>query len=93
MLGYNAYKLQPYNKNFARALEVQTTSGYIVKSHYYDILLKTYYEGRYILVCMCMIYMICLLKACVCCVAFMYACVYDVCTIYLKFMQIVCVCI
>lgn len=45
MLSYNLQKQEPYNETFGRALEVQTASGYIVHSRFYDRLINTLQEG------------------------------------------------
>lgn len=42
MLSYNLQRSEPYNDHFGRVLEVQTTSGYIVSSKFYDTLLSTW---------------------------------------------------
>ena len=42
MLSYNLQQSEPYNDRFGRALEVQTASGYIVSSKFYDTLLATW---------------------------------------------------
>jgi GR25 family glycosyltransferase involved in LPS biosynthesis len=45
MISYNLIKSEPYNEKFGRALEVQTTAGYIVHSKFYDTLIQTWEEG------------------------------------------------
>lgn len=40
MLSYNLVNSEPYNTGFGRVLEVQTTSGYVVSSKFYDSLLS-----------------------------------------------------
>lgn len=42
MMSYNLQREEPYNNRFGRALEVQTASGYIVSSKFYDALLSTW---------------------------------------------------
>lgn len=42
MLSYDIQKSEPYNDRFGRVLEVQSASGYIVSSKFYDTLLKTW---------------------------------------------------
>jgi hypothetical protein len=42
MLSYNLQRSEPYNERFGKVLEVQTTSGYIVNSRFYDTLLSTW---------------------------------------------------
>lgn len=42
MLSYNLNKSEPYNDRFGRVLDVQTASGYIVSSKFYDTLLSTW---------------------------------------------------
>ena len=50
LLSYNLLQSEPYNARFGRALDVQTASGYIVHSRFYDTLLATLEEG-YRLLC------------------------------------------
>lgn len=45
MLSYNLLRSEPYNDRFVRALEVQTASGYLVHSRFYDRLIATLEEG------------------------------------------------
>jgi hypothetical protein len=45
MLSYNLFKSNPYNERFGRAIDVQTASGYIVHSRFYDTLIDTLEEG------------------------------------------------
>ena len=45
MLSYNLIRSEPYNDKFGRALEVQTASGYIVHSRFYDKLIAIWEEG------------------------------------------------
>jgi glycosyl transferase family 25 len=45
MLSYNLIKSEPYNEQFGKALEVQTASGYIVHSRFYDKLIAIWEEG------------------------------------------------
>jgi hypothetical protein len=45
MLSYNLLQSEPYNDRFGRALEVQTASGYLVHSRFYDMLIATMEEG------------------------------------------------
>jgi hypothetical protein len=42
MLSYYVQGSEPYNDQFGRVLEVQTASGYIVSSKFYDTLLNTW---------------------------------------------------
>jgi hypothetical protein len=42
MLSYDLQKSEPYNERFGRVLEVQSASGYIVSSKFYDTLLATW---------------------------------------------------
>lgn len=42
MLSYDIQKSEPYNERFGRVLEVQSASGYIVSSKFYDTLLNTW---------------------------------------------------
>lgn len=42
MLSYNLQREEPYNDRFGKVLEVQTTSGYIVSSKFYDALLSAW---------------------------------------------------
>lgn len=42
MLSYNLERSEPYNEMFGRVLEVQSASGYIVSSKFYDTLLNTW---------------------------------------------------
>jgi GR25 family glycosyltransferase involved in LPS biosynthesis len=42
MLSYNLQRSEPYNERFGRVLDVQTTSGYLVSSRFYDTLLATW---------------------------------------------------
>lgn len=45
MLSYNLIKSVPYNDLFGKALDVQTASGYIVHSRFYDTLIARWEEG------------------------------------------------
>jgi glycosyl transferase family 25 len=45
MLGYNLVRSEPHDKLFGKALEIQTTSGYIVHSRFYDTLITRWEEG------------------------------------------------
>lgn len=42
MLSYDLQRHEPYNDRFGRVLEVQSASGYIVSSRFYDTLLSTW---------------------------------------------------
>ena len=42
MLSYDLQRSEPYNDAFGRVLEVQSASGYIVSSKFYDTLLTTW---------------------------------------------------
>lgn len=42
MLSYDIQRSEPYNERFGRVLEVQSASGYIVSSRFYDTLLETW---------------------------------------------------
>lgn len=42
MLSYDLQQSEPYNEDFGRVLEVQSASGYIVSSRFYDTLLETW---------------------------------------------------
>jgi len=43
--GNNCPPFVELNDSFARVMNIQTTTGYIVKKHYYDILLDNFREG------------------------------------------------
>jgi glycosyl transferase family 25 len=45
MLSYNILHSQPFNEMFGKCLEVQTASGFIVHSRFYDVLIKRLEEG------------------------------------------------
>jgi GR25 family glycosyltransferase involved in LPS biosynthesis len=45
MLAYNLIRGEPYNDQFGKVVEAQTTSGYIVHSKFYDTLIKTWETG------------------------------------------------
>ena len=45
MLSYNLLRSEPYNDRFGRVLEVQTASGYLVHSRFYDTLIETMEDG------------------------------------------------
>ena len=45
MIGYNLIQSAPYNELFGKALEIQTTSGYIVHSRFYDTLIARWEEA------------------------------------------------
>ena len=45
MLSYNLIRSEPYNDRFGRALDIQTASGYIVHSRFYDRLINRLEEG------------------------------------------------
>ena len=45
MLSYNLLRSEPYNDRFGRALEVQTASGYLVHSRFYDTIIETMEDG------------------------------------------------
>lgn len=45
MIGYNLIQSTPHNKLFGKALEIQTTSGYIVHSRFYDTLIARWEEA------------------------------------------------
>jgi hypothetical protein len=45
LLGVNIRKYQKYNTNFIRILKGLTTTGYIVKKHYFHTLLENYQKG------------------------------------------------
>jgi glycosyl transferase, family 25 len=45
MLSYKLQQQEPYNETFGRVLEVETASGYIVHSRFYDRLIDTLQEG------------------------------------------------
>lgn len=42
MLSYDLQRSEPYNERFGRVLEVQSASGYIVSSKFYDTMLNTW---------------------------------------------------
>lgn len=42
MLSYDLQRSEPYNERFGRVMEVQSASGYIVSSKFYDTLLSTW---------------------------------------------------
>ena len=42
MLSYDLQKHEPYNQRFGRVMEVQSASGYVVSSKFYDTLLSTW---------------------------------------------------
>jgi glycosyl transferase family 25 len=45
MFGYNIMESLPYNETFDQAVNVQTASGYIVHSKFYDTLINRWQEG------------------------------------------------
>ena len=45
MLSYNLRKSEPFNDMFGKCLEVQTASGYIVHSRFYDKLITCLEKG------------------------------------------------
>lgn len=45
MLSYNLIRSEPYDDRFGRALDIQTASGYIVHSRFYDRLINRLEEG------------------------------------------------
>jgi hypothetical protein len=45
MLSYNQIKYEQYNNNVSRAINVQTTSGFIVHNRFYDSLIRVWEEG------------------------------------------------
>jgi glycosyl transferase family 25 len=45
MLSYNLRKTESYNDMFGKVIEVQTASGYIVHSRFYDILISNWEEA------------------------------------------------
>jgi GR25 family glycosyltransferase involved in LPS biosynthesis len=45
MLSYNIRRSKPYNHMFGKVIEVQTTSGYIVHSRFYDKIITCIEEG------------------------------------------------
>ena len=45
MLSYNMKQSEPFNDMFGKVLEVQTTSGYIVHSRFYEKLINRLEEG------------------------------------------------
>lgn len=45
MLSYNMRQSEPYNEMFGKVIEVQTASGYIVHSRFYDNLINRMEEG------------------------------------------------
>jgi GR25 family glycosyltransferase involved in LPS biosynthesis len=45
MLSYNLLQSTPHDETFVRVQEVQTTSGYIVQSRFYDTLITRWEEG------------------------------------------------
>ena len=45
MLSYNIKQSEPFNEMFGKVLEVQTTSGYIVHSRYYEKIINRVEEG------------------------------------------------
>jgi glycosyl transferase family 25 len=45
MLAYNVFDLLPFDDNFNQAVEIQTASGYIVHSKFYDTLINRWQEG------------------------------------------------
>ena len=45
MLSYNLLQSSPHDETFVRVQEVQTTSGYIVHSRFYDTLIARWEEG------------------------------------------------
>ena len=45
MLSYNLMRSEPYNDRFGRALDIQTASGYIVHSRFYDKIINRLEEG------------------------------------------------
>jgi len=44
MLGYNIFSSKPYNDVICRANDVQTTSGYLIHSRFYDTLIQNLSE-------------------------------------------------
>jgi glycosyl transferase family 25 len=45
MMSYNSYGSENHDETFDRALNVQTTSGYIVHSRFYETLINRWQEG------------------------------------------------
>jgi GR25 family glycosyltransferase involved in LPS biosynthesis len=45
MLSYNLIRSEPYNDRFGKALDIQTASGYIVHSRFYDTIINRLEEG------------------------------------------------
>jgi len=45
MISYNLRNSAPYNSAVCRALDIQTTSGYIVHNRFYDTLIQNFKEG------------------------------------------------
>jgi glycosyl transferase family 25 len=45
MLSYNLIRSEPHTELFGKVIEVQTTSGYIVHSRFYDTLITRWEEG------------------------------------------------
>jgi len=45
MISYNLRNSAPYNETVCRALDIQTTSGYIVHKRFYDTLIQNLKEG------------------------------------------------
>ena len=50
LLGVNIKKYKTYNSDFIQILKGLTTTGYIVKNHYFNILLENYEKGLEMLI-------------------------------------------